>query len=166
EYSIGRVHAFHGNVGVAVRAYAYLKALGGQGIRSACDMAVLAANYLRVRLQEAYEIPYNTLCKHEFVMSAIRQAQVGATAICKRLLDFGMHPPTVHFPLIVKEALMIEPTETECMERLDELADTLLRIAEECERTPEIVLSAPQNTPISRVDEVRAARSPVVVHPE
>lgn len=166
EHSIGRVHGFHGNVGIVIRAYTYLKTLGGQGIRSACEMAVLAANYLRVRLQDAYEIPYNTLCKHEFVMSASRQAQVGATAICKRLLDFGIHPPTVHFPLIVKESLMIEPTETECLERLDALTDALLRIAEECAETPDVVLSAPHTTPISRVDEVRAARSPVVTHPE
>ena len=167
--SIGQMHAFYGNVGVVVKAYAYMLALGAEGIRDACRLAVLAANYLRVRLGEDYDIAYDALCKHEFVLSAARQMHenhVGATDICKRLIDMGYHPPTVHFPLIVKEALMIEPNETESLERLDGFVEAMRAIARECRENPEIVRTAPHTCPITRVDEVKAARNPVVKYEE
>lgn len=163
--SIGKLHAFYGNVGVIVRAYAYILALGAEGIRDACRLAVLAANYLRVKLGEDYEVAYDVLCKHEFVLSTVRQLSenhVGATDICKRLIDMGYHPPTVHFPLIVKEALMIEPNETESLQRLDAFAEAMRAIARECRENPEVVRTAPHTMPITRVDEVKAARNPVV----
>lgn len=163
--SIGQMHAFYGNVGVVIKAYAYMLALGADGIRDACRLAVLAANYLRVRLGEDYDVAYDALCKHEFVLSAARQMHenhVGATDICKRLIDMGYHPPTVHFPLIVKEALMIEPNETESLERLDAFVEAMRAIARECRENPEIVRTAPHHSPITRVDEVKAARNPVV----
>ena len=167
--SIGQMHAFYGNVGVVVKAYAYMLALGAEGIRDACRLAVLAANYLRVCLGEDYDIAYDALCKHEFVLSAARQMHenhVGATDICKRLIDMGYHPPTVHFPLIVKEALMIEPNETESLERLDGFVEAMRAIARECRENPEIVRTAPHTCPITRVDEVKAARNPVVKYEE
>ena len=163
------MHAFYGNVGVVVKAYAYMLALGAEGIRDACRLAVLAANYLRVRLGEDYDVAYDALCKHEFVLSAARQMHenhVGATDICKRLIDMGYHPPTVHFPLIVKEALMIEPNETESLERLDGFVEAMRAIARECRENPEIVRTAPHTCPITRVDEVKAARNPVVKYEE
>ncbi len=160
--SIGKVGAFHGNFGVLVRAYAYIRALGGEGLRLNSEDAVLNANYLQARLRDAYDLAYDRLCMHEVVLSAGRQKKQGVKGldIAKRLLDYGYHAPTMYFPLIVDEALMIEPTESESKETLDAFADAMLAIAREAKETPELVRGAPHTTPISRVDEARAARQP------
>jgi glycine dehydrogenase subunit 2 len=163
-WSIGRVKSFYGNFGVIVKAYAYMIALGGKGIKEACEHAVLNANYLRCRLQPDYEVPFNRLCKHEFVATNRHQHENGVSTldIAKRLMDYGYHPPTVYFPLIVHEALMIEPTETESRERLDVFIEAMLNISNEAKTEPEKVKSAPHTTVISRVDEVTAARKPIL----
>ena len=161
--SIGRVRAFHGNVGVLVRAYAYIRAHGGPGLMRVSEDAVLAANYVRARIRGAYDIPFDRICKHEFVASAKSlKARTGVRTldVAKRLIDHGFHPPTIYFPLVVEEALLIEPTETETLETLDAFADALLAIAEEAERDPGTVTSAPHEAPIGRVDEATAARQP------
>lgn len=160
--SIGRVHGFHGNVAIVLRAYAYILSLGADGLKAVSENAVLNANYLLSRIKDAYEVPYGCRCMHEFVASAARQKEQGVKAldIAKRLIDFGFHPPTIYFPLIVPEALMIEPTETESIETLDAFADAMLAIAREVETDPETVRSAPHNAPINRLDEVEAARHP------
>ena len=160
--SVGRVRAFYANFLVLVRAYTYIRALGGEGLRRVSEGAVLNANYLLSRLKGAYDLPYDRACMHEFVLSGRRQKARGVRTldIAKRLMDFGFHPPTVYFPLIVEEAIMVEPTETESRQTLDAFAEAMLRIAEEVERDPEQVLSAPHSTPVGRVDEVTAARQP------
>ncbi|MBE0416249.1 MAG: aminomethyl-transferring glycine dehydrogenase subunit GcvPB [Coriobacteriia bacterium] len=161
--SIGRVRSFYGNFGILVRAYAYVRALGGEGLREVSEQAVLSANYLKERLREAYDLPYDRTCMHEFVLSGSRQKReygVRTFDIAKRLLDHGFHPPTVYFPLIVEEALMIEPTETESLEELDRFADAMIAIAEEASRDPELVKGAPYTTPVRRLDEAGAARNP------
>jgi len=160
EASIGKIHSFHGNFGMHVRAYTYIRMHGAEGLRQVSEDAVLAANYLLARLRERYELPYDRTCMHEFVLSATRQKQRGVRAmdIAKRLLDFGFHPPTVYFPLIVPEALMIEPTETESLETLDAFVAAMLQIADEAEREPEHVQHAPHRTFYKRLDEVRANR--------
>ena len=162
--SIGRVKGFYGNISVLVRAYTYVLRMGGEGLRRASEDAVLNANYLRVRLRDVYHIPYDRTCMHEFVASAARQKTNGVEArdIAKRILDFGMHAPTVYFPLTVPEALMIEPTETESLRSLDEFVSAMRSIAEECDKRPEVVREAPHNTPVRRPDEVEAARHPVL----
>jgi glycine dehydrogenase subunit 2 len=156
------VRSFVGSSGVIARAYAYIRTLGAEGIREVSETAVLNANYLLARLREHYDVPYDRLCKHEFVLSADRQAARGVRGldIAKRLLDLGQHPPTVYFPLIVHEALMIEPTETESKETLDEFADSLIRIADEVATSPELFHEAPTTMPVRRLDEVGAARNP------
>ncbi|NOX45043.1 MAG: glycine dehydrogenase subunit 2 [Caldiserica bacterium] len=159
--SIGRVHPFLGNVLVMLKALAYILTLGDEGLREVSTGAVLAANYLRVRLREAYEIPYDGLCKHEFVASTVGLG-VKARDVAKRLIDYGFHPPTVYFPLIVEEALMIEPTETETVETLDAFVEAMLRIAREAVENPEALAEAPHNAPVRRLDEVRAAREPIL----
>jgi glycine dehydrogenase subunit 2 len=158
--SIGWVHPFFGHFAVMVRAYTYIRRHGAAGLTQAARDAILTANYLRTRVKDAYEVPHPGPCMHEFVASAVRQKERGvrAGAIAKRLLDHGVHAPTVYFPLIVPEALMIEPTETESKERLDAYADILLKIAREVEENPELVNSAPHNTPRRKIDEARAAR--------
>ncbi len=160
--SIGKVGAFHGNFGVLVRAYAYIRSLGAEGLRQVSEDAVLNANYLMARLRDAYDLAYDRTCMHEVVLSAGRQKKQGVRGldIAKRLLDYGFHAPTMYFPLIVDEALMIEPTETESKETLDAFIDALLAIAQEASTDPELVHHAPYTTPISRLDEVRAARQP------
>jgi glycine dehydrogenase subunit 2 len=163
--SIGKVKNFYGNFGVIVKAYTYILALGAEGIKDAAQQAVLNANYLRQQLKKDYHIPFDRLCKHEFVATAKTQMdENGVTTldIAKRLTDYGFHPPTVYFPLIVKEALMIEPTETETKERLDDFLQAMSAIAEEARNHPEIVTAAPNNAVITRVDEVTAARNPIV----
>lgn len=162
--SIGRVKSFHGNFGVAARAYAYILSMGAEGLRSVSETAVLNANYIMNRLKEHFLLPYDRVCMHEFVLSAQKQKEKGVAAldIAKRLLDFGYHPPTIYFPLIVREAMMIEPTETESRETLDEFIEAMLLIAKEAEEDPEKVKGAPYTTPISRLDEAKAARSPVL----
>jgi len=160
ERSIGKIHSFHGNVGMHIRAYAYIRMHGAAGLRRVSEDAVLAANYLLARLRDVYEVPYDRTCMHEFVLSAVRQKRHGVRAmdIAKRLLDFGLHPPTVAFPLIVPEALMIEPTETESLETLDRFVAAMRQIADEVERDPEFVRQAPHQTFYKRLDDVRANR--------
>jgi len=162
--SIGPIKAFWGHFGVLVRAYTYMRILGAEGLREAAEHAVLNANYLLSRIKDVYPLPYNRICKHEFVVEGhLKDApNVHALDIAKRLIDYGVHPPTNYFPLIVHEALMIEPTETESKQSVDNYADILLKIAEEAKSTPELVLEAPRNAPVRRLDEVRAARKPVL----
>jgi glycine dehydrogenase subunit 2 len=163
--SIGRMLAFHGNFGVLVKAYTYLLTLGAAGLREVAENAVLNANYLRVLLREHYHIPFDRLCKHEFVATPGRlKEEQGATTldIAKRLLDYGYHPPTIYFPLIVADALLIEPTETESRERIDDFAAALIQIATEAEADADLLKEAPHAMPIGRVDEVGAARKPIL----
>jgi glycine dehydrogenase subunit 2 len=168
--SIGRLRGFHGNYGCFVRAYAYIRSLGGDGLKDASQSAVLNANYLLARLRErgvAEYLPlaYGELCMHEFVLSGgpmKRALQIKTLDLAKRLLDFGFHPPTVYFPLLVEEALMVEPTETETKETLDSFADAVAAILQEAAEDPEIALSAPYSTPVRRLDEVTAAKRPVI----
>jgi glycine dehydrogenase subunit 2 len=162
--SIGRVRAFYGNFGVLVRALAYIQAHGGPGLKRATLDALLNANYLRKLLEPHYQIAYAAPSMHECVFSDSRQATHGVStgAIAKRLIDYGFHPYTVSFPLIVHGALMIEPTETESKRELDLFAEALIAIAQECEQEPQLVLGAPYSTRTSKVDEVGAARKPVL----
>jgi glycine dehydrogenase subunit 2 len=158
--SIGRLHSFHGNFGMHVRAYTYIRMHGSEGLRQVSEDAVLNANYLLARLRDRFDLPYDRSCMHEFVLSGNRQKRNGVRAldIAKRLLDFGVHPPTTYFPLIVAEALMIEPTETESKESLDHFIDAMRQIADEAEAAPETVVSAPHTTEYKRLDEVAANR--------
>ncbi len=161
--SIGRLRSFVGNTGVLVRAYAYIRAHGDAGLREVSDDAVLAANYLKHRLEGTYDLPYDRPCKHEFVASAAsikRRTGVRTLDIAKRLIDHGFHPPTIYFPLIVEEGMLIEPTETESVETLDAFADALIAIAAEADADPERVTSAPHTAPVRRLDEATAARQP------
>ena len=161
--SIGRVRSYQGSVGVLVRAYAYLLAHGGSGLEQVSEDAVLAANYLKHRLDGAYEVPFEQVCKHEFVASAeALKSETGVRMldIAKRLIDHGYHPPTIYFPLIVEEGMLVEPTETESLETLDAFADALIEIAQEARRDPDVVKSAPHASPVRRLDEATAARHP------
>jgi glycine dehydrogenase subunit 2 len=160
--SIGRVRSFFGNVGILIRGYCYIRTLGSRGLREVSEHAVLNANYLLARVKDHYEVPYGDRCMHEFVASARglrRERKISAMDIAKRLLDFGYHAPTVYFPLVVPEAIMIEPTETESKETLDAFADTLLRIREE---DADFLHNAPHTLGISRPDEVKAAKEPIL----
>ncbi|MGK2851822.1 MAG: aminomethyl-transferring glycine dehydrogenase subunit GcvPB [Candidatus Limnocylindrales bacterium] len=161
--SIGRLRSFVGNTGVLVRAYAYIRAHGASGLAEVSDDAVLAANYLKARLAGAYDIPYDRPCKHEFVASAssIKHATgVRTLDIAKRLIDFGFHPPTVYFPLIVDEGMLIEPTETESLETMDAFVEAMIDIAGEAVTDPAIIKGAPHSAPVKRLDEATAARQP------
>jgi glycine dehydrogenase subunit 2 len=162
--SIGRVRAFYGNFGVLVRALAYIMAHGGPGLRAVTMDAVANANYLRKLIEPYYDLPYPSPSMHECVFSDERQAKHGVRTgdIAKRLIDYGFHPYTVSFPLIVHGALMIEPTETESKQELDLFADAMIAIAEEAEENPDLVRTAPHSTRTGRVDEVTAARKPIV----
>lgn len=159
--SIGYIAPFYGNFGVILKAYAYILRLGGAGLSRATECAVLAANYLRKRLDKVLEVPFNRTCMHEFVASACNmdECHVRALDIAKALLDRGYHAPTIYFPLIVKEALMFEPTETESLETLDTFADDLIDILKEAETNPEALTGAPRTLPVTRLDETRAARN-------
>ena len=162
--SIGRVKAFHGHFGVIVRAYAYMRVQGKSGLRAISDHAVLNANYLRMKLKDTYNIPFDRTCMHEFVAEGCWEdaPDIHALDIAKRLMDFGFHPPTNYFPLIVHEALMIEPTETESVETLDAFVEAMLTIAEEAKVDPEVLQTAPHTTPFGRLDEVKAAKELVL----
>ena len=162
--SIGKVHSFHGNFGVIVRAYAYILTMGAAGLRQTSEDAVLNANYCKKMLSEAFDSPFDRFCMHECVLTSKKQQEHGIHTldIAKRLLDYGYHPPTIYFPLIVEEALMIEPTESESKETLDGFIDAMKKIAQEAAENPEIVHTAPHNTIVSRLDETLAARKPVV----
>ena len=155
--------AFHGNFGALVRAYAYIRTLGKEGISSISEDAVINANYLRTKLNDTLDLPYDRICSHEVVFSAksIKEKYgVNALDIAKRLIDYNIHPPTMYFPLIIDEALMIEPTETESKETLDYFISSMIKISEEAKNDPEILRNAPHNTPNSRLDEALAARKP------
>jgi glycine dehydrogenase subunit 2 len=171
--SIGRLRGFQGNFGVFVRSYAYILSLGGDGLQEASEAAVLNANYLLARMNEGKAgrytpVAFDRRCMHEFVLSgapAKRELRIKTVDIAKRLLDFGMHPPTVYFPLLVDEALMVEPTETETRETLDAFAEAIEAILEEAAEDPEVAQGAPYTTPVRRLDEVAANRKPVVREP-
>jgi glycine dehydrogenase subunit 2 len=161
--SIGRVSTFHGNFGMLVRAYAYIKRHGAAGLRANSGHAVLNANYLRVKLRDAFTVPFDRINMHEFVCrGAVEGTSARALDVAKRLLDYGFHPPTNYFPLIVPEALMIEPTETESKPTLDAFVAAMRAIAEEARTNPALVKSAPHQTPVRRLDEVKAARELVL----
>lgn len=162
--SIGRVKGFYGNFGILVRAYTYIRTMGPDGLRQVSENAVLNANYMMRKLEPYFDLPFKQHCKHEFVLSGNRQKKMGVRTLdmAKRLLDFGFHPPTIYFPLIVDECLMIEPTETESKETLDNFIEVMIQIAREAEENPEIVQEAPHHTVVKRLDEVTAARKPVL----
>jgi glycine dehydrogenase subunit 2 len=157
--------AFHGNFGVLLRALTYIKSLGAGGLRAISENAVINANYVQSRLRGAYHLPYDRPCMHEVVFSGGKQRSehgVKTLDVAKRLIDYGFHPPTIYFPLIVDEALMIEPTESESIEALDEFCEAMLAIARESEEDPELVRGAPYTAPLRRLDEATAARKPVL----
>ena len=161
-HSIGQVKAFYGNFGVLVRAYAYILMMG-EDLKKASENAVLNANYIKEKLKGAYKLPYDVPCMHEFVLSGDWQKEesgVSTLNIAKRIMENNIHPPTIYFPLIVHEAIMIEPTETESKERLDEFIDVMLKIADEAKNNPERVKAAPLTTPVTKIDETLAARKP------
>jgi glycine dehydrogenase subunit 2 len=164
QHTIGRVKAFWGQFGMFVRAYTYIRMHGAQGLRQISEYAVLNANYLMSLLKDVYYLPYDRTCMHEFVVEGrwSHAPDIHALDIAKRLMDYNFHPPTNYFPLIVHEALMIEPTETESKQVLDSFADAMLKIAEEARTDPELLHSAPHNTPVGRVDEVKAAKELVL----
>ena len=161
--SIGKVKSFYGHFGVYARAYAYILSMGPDGLKEVAQNAVLNANYIASRLKDKYYLPVDRICMHECVLSGIWQKEKGVSTldIAKRLLDFGYHPPTIYFPLIVSEALMIEPTECESKETLDKFIEAMRQIADEAENNPELVTSAPHTTVVSRLDEATAARKPI-----
>lgn len=161
--SIGKIRAFYGNFANLVRAYAYIRSMGASGMRQVAETSVLNANYMLARLRQHFDLPYDRICKHEFVLSGTRQKkQHGVTTrdMAKRILDYGFHAPTIYFPLIVEEAIMIEPTETESKRTLDEFIDAMLAIEREARENPDLVRTAPHGTPVKRLDEARAARHP------
>ena len=166
-YSIGRVRSFYGNFGVLVKAYAYIRSLGAAGLKQVSSDAVLNANYVMHHLKQYFDLPFERACKHEFVLSGKRQKEkngIRTLDMAKRLMDYGFHPPTVYFPLNVEEAMMIEPTETESKETLDAFVDAMLKIAEEARTDPALLHDAPHTTPVGRLDEVAAARNPVLCY--
>jgi glycine dehydrogenase subunit 2 len=164
EQSIGRVKSFYGHFGMIVRAYTYIAMHGPDGLRKVAEYAVLNANYLLAKLKEHYKLAYDRSCMHECVFEGVwaDAPDVHALDVSKRLMDYNFHPPTNYFPLIVHEALMIEPTETENKETLDAFADAMIKIAEEAHTNPDLLREAPHNTPVSRLDEVKAARDLVL----
>jgi glycine dehydrogenase subunit 2 len=162
--SIGRVKAFHGHFGMIVRAYTYIRMHGPQGLRAISDHAVLNANYLLALLRDTYHVPYDRICMHEFVVEGRWPDAPGVQAldISKRLMDFGFHPPTNYFPLIVHDSLMIEPTETESKETLDAFSQAMVKIADEAHNDPDVLKNAPHKTPFGRLDEVKAAKAMIL----
>ncbi|MFW5708923.1 MAG: aminomethyl-transferring glycine dehydrogenase subunit GcvPB [Chloroflexota bacterium] len=161
--TIGRLKAFHGNFGMHVRAYAYIRVYGGKGLNDVSRHAVLNANYVRAKLKPHYKLPYPRICGHEFVIEGhFEDSDIHALDISKRLMDYGIHPPTNYFPLIVPEALLIEPTETETKQTLDHFIDVMVKIAQEARETPELLHEAPHRMPVRRLDEVKAAKQLVL----
>ena len=162
-----RVSAFHGNFGVILRAYAYILALGQEHLRKVGEYAVLSANYIKESLKDVYKLPIEGVCKHEFVFDGLLEAgDVSTLDVAKRLLDYGYHAPTIYFPLLFHESLMIEPTETESKETIDAFIAVMRKIAAEAAEDPTILHEAPHNTPISRPDETTAARNPILKYQE
>ncbi|WP_018132441.1 aminomethyl-transferring glycine dehydrogenase subunit GcvPB [Effusibacillus pohliae] len=162
--TIGKVKGFYGNFGILVRAYSYIRTMGPDGLKRVTEDAVLNANYMMRKLQPYFDLPYDRICKHEFVLSGKRQKVKGIKTldIAKRLLDFGFHPPTIYFPLNVEEAIMIEPTESENLDTLNRFVEAMIQIAQEADENPEMVKSAPHTTVVNRLDEATAARNPVL----
>lgn len=161
--SIGHVKGFYGNFGIYLRAYVYMLAMGGEGLKCASQMAVLNANYMKESLKDVYKLPYDSLCKHEFVLAGLKEVGgCSAMDVAKRLIDLKVHPPTIYFPLIVEQALMIEPTESESLESLDDYIAKMRQIAEEAISTPETLHNAPTQATVRRLDEVAVARNPVL----
>ena len=163
-FSIGKIKSFYGNFGVMVRAYCYILSMGAKGLKKASEMAVLNANYIKSRLKDYYYLPIDKVCKHEFVLGGLEQrnSEVTTLDVAKRLLDYGYHPPTIYFPMIVDNAIMIEPTETESLETIDAFIEAMINISKEAKENPELLKNAPYNTVVRRPDEVRAARYPVL----
>jgi glycine dehydrogenase subunit 2 len=166
--SIGRVSSFFGNVGVVIRAYTYIRSLGEEGLRRASEEAVLAANYLRVKLKDKFPTAYDRICMHEFVATPgkLLDKDVHTLDIAKGLVENGIHPPTIYFPLIVPEAIMVEPTETESLETLDDFVEVMKDIAQKADQNPDWIKGCPYSTPVRRLDEAKAAREAVLVAPE
>lgn len=163
--SIGKIKSFYGNFAMLVRAYTYILTMGSDGLKEVSQMAVLNANYLKEKLKNVYDLAYNGICKHEFVLSGKsfkKKYGVSTMDMAKRLIDFGMHPSSVYFPLIVEEAMMIEPTETESKQTLDAYVEAMLQIAKEAEENPQLLYDAPHHAPVKRLDEVTAARNPII----
>jgi len=161
--SIGQVKSFYGNFGIYLRAYVYMLAMGGEGLKFASQMAVLNANYMKESLKDLYVLPYDKVCKHEFVLAGLKDANGCATIdVAKRLIDLKVHPPTIYFPLIVAQALMIEPTESESLETIDDYIGKMRRIAEEAKSSPDLLHNAPLTATVRRLDEVSVARNPVL----
>lgn len=163
DSSIGKVHSFHGNVGILIRAYTYICTLGSKGLQEASENAVLLANYMKIKLEPYYEVASTGLCKHEFVISLKKEKKeygIKATDVAKRLIDYGFHPPTIYFPLNVPEALMIEAPETEPIETIDAFIDALIQIKGEMVSEPHLLTEAPRSTQVRRLDEVKAAKEP------
>ena len=159
--SIGRMMAFHGNVGIMVRAYAYIRSMGAAGLKHASEMAVLNANYVRARLEGVYDLPFTSRSLHEVIFSdKDLEGDCHTLDVAKRLIDYGYHPPTIYFPLVVKGAIMIEPTETESQEILDEFCDAMIAIAGEARDNPDLLHKAPVRSRVRRLDETTAARKP------
>ncbi|MFX0009944.1 MAG: aminomethyl-transferring glycine dehydrogenase subunit GcvPB, partial [Candidatus Hermodarchaeota archaeon] len=162
-HSIGRIKAFWGNFGIIVRAYVYILSLGAEGLKRVGQIAVLNANYLRIQLQKKYNLPYNRICKHEFVLTDKNLPnEVTTEDIAKRILDYGFYAPTIYFPLIVNGAMMVEPTETESKKSLDNFIEAMYKIYDEAFNEPDRLKSAPLNTPVGRLDAVNAARNPIL----
>jgi glycine dehydrogenase subunit 2 len=164
QKSIGRVRSFYGNFGVLIKAYAYILTMGADGLKQAAQAAVINANYIRKKLEGIFDIPYNRVCMHEVIFSDKIQEKNGISTldIAKRLMDYGFHPPTIYFPLIVHGALMVEPTDTESRQEIDGFIEAMKNIAKEAKEDPDLLHSAPHNTKVGRLDEVRAARSPIL----
>jgi len=162
--SIGKVRTFYGNFGVMIKAYAYILSMGAEGLKKASQMAVLNANYIKARLKGYYNIPIDGVCKHELVLGGLGDDvhDVSTLDVAKRIIDYGYHPPTIYFPLIIDNALMIEPTETESKETLDNFIDAMIKISKEARENPKLLKEAPHDTPVRRPDEVKAARHPIV----
>ena len=160
--SVGKLHAFYGNYGILIRAYSYIRSLGAENLKKATQLAVLNANYIKEKLKGTYHLAYDRPCMHECVFNDKNQASNKVTTldIAKRLMEYGFHPPTIYFPLIVKGAIMVEPTETECKEDIDNFIDAMKSIAEEAQNSPELLLDAPNITKVGRMDEITAARNP------
>jgi glycine dehydrogenase subunit 2 len=165
--TVGRIHAFHGNFGVLVRAYSYILTMGEAGLKKASQLAVLNANYIKEQLKTVLHLPYDRPCMHECVFSDLWQQEykISTVDMAKRLIDCGYHPPTIYFPLIVHGAMMIEPTETECKDDIDQFIDTMKAIVREAKEQPELLHQAPQRSKVRRLDEVQAARYPCLIGP-
>ncbi len=162
--SIGKVRSFYGNFNVLIKAYSYILTMGAEGLKRASEMAVLNANYVKEKLKNHYKVAIDKVCMHEFVLAGLLEKvnDIRTLDVAKRLIDYGFHPPTIYFPLIVDEAIMVEPTETENKETLDAFIEAMIKIAEEAKENPQLLKEAPHNTPVRRVDEVLAARNPVL----